>query len=619
MSCTESGGIEISKKIWAGVPGSDANGHSDPNDTIQYAFGVTLATQHFADIVAANGYVDPASLIGGVITITGAKPVRLVLPPGQYRLYEFVINRDSDGHTLMYSHRGGWDLSAVIDGVPTAARDEDDGAISFKVASASSVVKIVAINKSVCVEIDKRFSSNASAARKGGILFFGTSSYLGLTQDGFNWNGSAIVRLGLTNRDGRLRLDGFTSGNNVFIHEVVPKADYDAGVRPTEMAVYRLDGTLWYTAGFPDSHEVSRTELDKLLADPKFTAAGLELIRSNVHVGDWIFTNQNYFYERQGVMRVSVLNNNGKKGRLELSKKIAAGVPGADANGRSNPSDTIQYAFGVVLASQHYSDIATAEGFVDPSKLIGGVLTVTGANKLTLDLEPGQYKLFEFVIVRDVDSVSLLYKQRQGWDFTAEIDGVLTSPSDDADGAIRFDIDTKTAIVKIIAINKSLCVQIDKRFSGNTGAMRKDGILFFGTSSYLGLTQDGFNWNGGAIVRLGLTDGDGTIRLDGFVSGNNVFIHEVVPKAAYDAGVRPIEMTVYRLNGTILFKTGFPASHQVTQLELDMLLRDPKFTPAGRELIRTHLHVGDWLFAAQEYFNERQGVMRVSVLNGSAT
>ncbi|MDR5752078.1 MULTISPECIES: hypothetical protein [unclassified Caballeronia] len=49
-----------------------------------------------------------------------------------------------------------------------------------------------------------------------------------------------------------------------------------------------------------------------------------------------------------------------------------------------------------------------------------------------------------------------------------------------------------------------------------------------------------------------------------------------------------------------------------------MLLRDPKFTATGRELIRAHLHVGGWLFGADNYFYDRQGVMRVSVLNGDA-
>ncbi|MDR5752080.1 MULTISPECIES: hypothetical protein [unclassified Caballeronia] len=36
------------------MPGSDANGRSDPDDTIQYAFGVTLASQHYADIAKAD-------------------------------------------------------------------------------------------------------------------------------------------------------------------------------------------------------------------------------------------------------------------------------------------------------------------------------------------------------------------------------------------------------------------------------------------------------------------------------------------------------------------------------------------------------------------------------------
>ncbi|MFP3560673.1 hypothetical protein SB861_60325, partial [Paraburkholderia sp. SIMBA_049] len=87
---------------------------------------------------------------------------------------------------------------------------------------------------------------SSGTGRTNGVLFFGTSSYLGLTQLGSaNFDGNAVVRVGITGMDGKVRLDGFTSGNNVFIHEVVPKASYDAGVRPQKMDVYRLDGTLW--------------------------------------------------------------------------------------------------------------------------------------------------------------------------------------------------------------------------------------------------------------------------------------------------------------------------------------------------------------------------------------
>ncbi|CAB3780695.1 hypothetical protein LMG28688_01095 [Paraburkholderia caffeinitolerans] len=605
--------IRLSKKIWAGVPGSDANGYSDPADTIQYAFGVVAAGTRFADIVLADGSVDTSRLIGGALLVTGANAVELALAPGRYWIHEFRIARSVNG-SLCYVQRTGWDFTALVNGARLAPTDEQDGAVAFEISEIAAVVDIVAINKSVCVKIDKRFSSSAGSARKEGILFFGTSSYLGLTQPPPGWDGTAIVRLGLTDANGELRLDGFVSGNNVFIHEVVPKAYYDAGVRPEKMDVYNIDGSFWYSAGFPDAHEVTQEELEALLHNPKFTPAARELIRANVQAGDWLFTNQNYFYQRQGVMRVEVTNNDGKKGKLRLSKKIWAGVPGSDANGYSDPDGTIQYAFGVVPEGTHYASIANPDGSVDASKLIGGVLMVVGANEVELALAPGKYWLYEFVIGRDADGVSLQFSQRTGWDFTAVVNGERRSPVDDQDGAIAFEIGTGVADVGIVGINKSLSVEIDKRMSSGTG--RTEGVLFFGTSSYLGLTQTGSpNFDGNAVVRLGVTGADGKLRLDGFVSGNNVFIHEVVPKAYYDAGVRPEKMDVYNIDGAFWYSAGFPDAHEVTQEELEALLHNPKFTPAARELIRANVHAGDWLFTNQNYFYQRQGVMRVEVTN----
>ncbi|OTP79151.1 hypothetical protein [Caballeronia sordidicola] len=611
MNTAASGGIELFKKIRAGAPGSDDKGRSIPSATIQYAFGVTAASVRLAELTRADGFIDTSKLTGGVLTIVGANKVNLALAPGKYKLYEFVIVRDVDAVSLLYNQRAGWDLSAEVDGVSVAPDDADDGAILFEIGAQPRQVSIMAINKSVCVQIEKTYSSGSK--NNEGVLFFGTSSYLGLTPDKFNWNGSAIVRLGVTDANGSVRLDGFVSGNNVFIHEVVPKAAYDAGVRPKSMTVHKLDGSISYTTGFPNFHQVAQDELDLLLNDPKFTAAGKELVRSRLHVGDYLFSNQEYFNEREGVLRVDVVNDDASKSKIELFKKIRAGAPGSDAAGRSDPASTIQYAFGVTAASVRLAEITRADGFIDTSKLVGGVLTVVGLDKVSLALSPGKYKLYEFVIVRDADAVSLVYKPRAGWDFSAEIDGVLTSPNDADDGAILFELGATPRAIAIMAINKSLCVQIVKLHS--SGNMDNAGVLFFGTSSYLGLTPDKFNWNGSAIVRLGVTDANGKVRLDGFVTGNNVFIHEVVPKAAYDAGVRPKSMTVYNLNGSTRFTTGFPASHQVTQAELEQLLRDPKFTAAGRELIQSRLKVGDYLFGVEDYFNEREGVMRVEVLN----
>lgn len=635
MNPTATCRLKLSKKIWAGVPGSDANGYSDPADTIQYAFGVVPEGTHFRDFARADGSVDTHLLTGGILMVTGDNTTDVALAPGRYWLYEFVIGRDADGFALRYYQRTGWDFTAVVDGERRSPVDDNDGAVLFEVGAQTREMSIVAINKAVCVELDKRLSSGTG--RTNGVLFFGTSSYLGLTQLGSaNFDGNAVVRVGVTGVDGKVRLDGFASGNNVFIHEVVPKASYDAGVRPQKMDVYRLDGTLWYSAGFPDAHEVTQDELDALLRNPKFTEAGRALIRANLRVGDWLFTNQNYFYERQGLLRVEVTNNTGKKGKLRLSKKIWAGVPGADSNGYSNPDDTIQYAFGVVPADTHFGDFALADGSVDASKLIGGVLTVVGANVVELMLEPGQYWLYEFVIARDANGVSPRYFQRTGWDFTALIDGERRAPVDDIDGAVAFEIGAQTAQVEIVGINKSVSVQIDKRFTPGAQDKEKAGILFLATSSYLGvlpIVRDAIgSSNSTAILRLGVTGANGSVRLDGFTSGNNVFIHEIVPQDLYDAGIMPVSMSVYGLDGTRVFTSEFKLQgalregenwrddeHQrrLTQADLDALLAEPKLTRAGRALILEHVRAGDYLFSNANYFSERQGVMRVEVLNDS--
>ncbi len=626
--------ILLSKKISAGVPGSDANGYSDPADTIQYAFGVVPEGTQYGDIANPDGSVDTNRLIGGALLVVGANNVRLPLAPGKYWLYEFVIGRDPDGVSFKFYQRTGWDLTALIGG-ELRGPENDDGAVRFEIAADAADLSIVGINKSLCVEIDKCISGGRG--RKAGILFFGTSSYLGLTQIGSeNFDGTAVVRLGVTGADGKLRLDGFQSGNNVFIHEVVRKADYDAGVRPEAMDVYQFDGSLWFNAGFPDAHEVTQDELDALLQNPKFTAAARELIRANIHVGDWLFTNQNYFYQRQGVMRVEVTNNNKSKGKLRLSKKIWAGVPGSDANGYSDPANTIQYAFGVVPEGTHYGEIALADGSVDTSKLIGGVLMVVGANEVELQLEPGRYWLYEFVIARATDGVSLRFFQRTGWDFTALVDGERHAPVDDIDGAVFFEVGARTSLVEIAGVNKSVSVQIDKRFTPGAQDKEKEGILFIATSSYLGvlpLADNGIgSSNDRAIVRLGVTGPGGGVRLDGFTSGNNVFIHEIVPQDIYDAGIMPVSMSVYGLNGAPMFTSEFKLQgalrqgedwrddenqHRITEADLDALLAEPKLTPAGRALILKHVQVGDYLFSNTHYFAERQGVMRVEVLNDS--
>ncbi|QBQ96271.1 hypothetical protein [Paraburkholderia pallida] len=326
------------------------------------------------------------------------------------------------------------------------------------------------------------------------------------------------------------------------------------------------------------------------------------------------------------------MNTSAASSRIRLSKKIWAGVPGSDANGYSDPADTIQYAFGVVPEGRHYNDLADAQGAVDTSKLIGGVLMVVGANTVELQRAPGKYWLYEFVIARASDGVSLRYFQRTGWDFTALFDGERRGPFDDADGAIAFEIGEKTTEFDVVGINKSLSVEINKLFTRGADEREKEGILFLATSSYLGVLPRADNANDRAIIRLGVTGPGGKVRLDGFTSGNNVFIHEIIPQYTYDAGIWPLGMTVYRLDGSPWFTSDFKLQgplrqgenwrddenqHCITEADLDALLADPKLTAAGRDLILKHVQVGDYLFSNTRYFAERQGVLRVDVLNGS--
>lgn len=329
MSQSPNGVIKMSKEIVTGSYDWDKDGCCDPSDTIQYAFGVVSAGTHYSDIANSDGSVDTSKLIGGALLVVGADQVELALSPGDYWLYEFVIGRNDDG-SLRYTKRTGWDFNAFIDGTITAPVDDTDGAVPFRITSETTVLNVVGRNKSLRVQIEKQYSGGTG--RKEGILFFGTDSWLNLTMpDNPDRNPNSIMRLGVTDANGRVRLDGFTSGNNVFIHEVVSKEDYAAGMRPSKMNVYNLDGSFWTSYDFPVSHEVTQEEIDLLSNSPKFTPAARRLICTCMHPGDWLFSNQDhYFYQRQGVMRVEVINDNGPKGKLVLSKKIWSAVtPGS--------------------------------------------------------------------------------------------------------------------------------------------------------------------------------------------------------------------------------------------------------------------------------------------------
>lgn len=603
MATTSSIPVILTKKIWAAVPGSDTDGYSDPANTIQYAFGVVGADTWFGEISKADGTVDESKLIGGIHWVTGAQTCQFMLPPGKYRLYEFTIVRAPDGVSALFAKTGGWGFTALVNGTLTGAIG-DESAVPFEVSATNSPVTLVGINKTLSVLVKK----TADGKLKPGILFIGTSSYRGIFADPMEWNASAIVRMGVTDEQGSVRLDGFTSGCNVFIHEVIPKADYEAGVRPKQMDIYGLNGDLWKSCDMPLAHQVTQADHDFILRDPKINAASRALLTQYLHVGDYLCGASDYFYERQGMMTVKVTNSGSPN--IRLCKKIWAGVPGSDAKGYSDPDATIRFAFGIIPAELSYSQITSADGYVDEKKLVGGIRRIDGAKCDAFSLPAGRYKLFEFRQVRAADGVSLKYERPGGWDFTVEIDGVRSSPSDDEEG-IPFEVSTTGLSIALLGINKSLSAQITLLAAGKP----KAGSLFFGTSSYLGLTPDKFNWNGGAIVRLGVTDSQGMIRLDGFSSGNNIFLHQVISQADYLAGARAEKMEVKFKDGRPWFIAGFPDIHQVTSVELETLLRDPKLNSAARELIQKYLKAGDYLFTNQNYFYDRQGVMPVIVTN----
>lgn len=75
-------------------------------------------------------------------------------------------------------------------------------------------------------------------------------------------------------------------------------------------------------------------------------------------------------------------------------------------------------------------------------------------------------------------------------------------------------------------------------------------------------------------------------------------------------------MDVYGINGSLWLTYGFPEVRQVTAEYRAALLREPKFNVAARQLIDTHLQVGDYLCGnSQRYFYERQGVMQLVIHN----
>ncbi|WP_259755883.1 hypothetical protein [Pseudomonas sp. GCEP-101] len=594
--------VKLYKKLWAGVPGSDDKGYSIPDVTMQFAFGIVGADTSFAQMVGADGYLDESKLIGGVIRLSGEQVVSFSLPPGKYRLYEFELVRAADNVTLKLAKMGGWQFKAEVNGVETAAID-DENAIAFEVGNGNSEITLMGINKSFSVLIEKR----ADGQLKPGVMIFGTSSGSGLFPH--DWNIAAIVRVGITDAQGSLRLDGFTSGCNAFIHEVIPRADYEAGVRATRMDVLHQDGSPWFSCDFAEGHAITQAELDHLLHEPKLNAAARELIRQNLHVGDYLCAATNYLYERQGMLKATI--HNGGIPNVRLCKKIWAGVPGADEQGRSAAAETIRFAFGIVPGDVTYSQIIGIDRYVDEARLIGGVRFIDGAQCIDLHLPAGRYKLYEFTMVRDADGTRLKYERKGGWDFTADINGKNTGPVGDNDG-IPFEVASNGTLIELVGINKALCAHITL-FEGQTP---KAGALLLGTSSYLGLIPDTQGWNAGATVRVGLTDGHGQVRLDGFSSGNNVFIHQVIAQADYRAGVRPGNMDVYGINGSLWLTYGFPEVRQVTAEYRAALLREPKFNAAARQLIDTHLQVGDYLCGnSQRYFYERQGVMQLVIHN----
>ncbi|KJK02598.1 hypothetical protein UB43_04725 [Pseudomonas sp. 21] len=593
--------VELSKKIWAYTPGSDTAGYSAPEPTQRFAFGVVGADTCFADIAAADGYLNESLLIGGIHWISGDQSLFIELRPGRYRLYEFTVVRHGDEQPK-FAKMGGWQFKAEINGVEVPAID-DENAVPFDVRNDRPRHSIVGINKSFSVQVEKRTSGQL----KPGVMFFGTTSYLGIFPDTMNWNASAILSMGVTDHQGTARLDGFTSGCNGFIHEVIPRSDYEAGVRATQMDVLRPDGTAWFSCGFLPAQQVTQANLDTLLRDPRLNAAARDLIGQHLHAGDYLCGPQECFFDRQGTLTARI--NNGGVPNVKLCKKLWAYVPGSDSKGYSAPGSTMQFAFGVVGADTSFADIAAEDGYLDESRLIGGVRWLSGDETNSFSLPPGHYRLYEFTIVRH-DGDQPKFAKMGGWQFKVEIDGVEVQAIGD-ENAVPFEVGKDGQEISLVGINKTFSVLLEKYADGRL----KPGVTFFGTSSYLGIFPDKSNWNAAAVLRVGITDAQGTVRLDGFTSGGNAFIHEVIPKADYEAGVRATQMEVFRLDGTSWFITDVPEVRVVTQADLDALLHDPKLNAAARDLIRQRLHAGDYLCGARDYVYERQGTLKVKLHN----
>jgi hypothetical protein len=598
--------VTLSKKLWAYLPGSDNNGYSTPGPTLQFAFGIVDGATSFAQMAGADGYLDERRLIGGIHLISGDQSLSFNLPPGRYRLYEFTLVRAPDGVTLKFAKMGGWQFKALVNGIETAAIG-DENAVPFEVFNDNRPISLVGINKTLSVLPEKY----AAGKPKPGVLFFATSSSQGIFPDSQNWNGAAIVRMGVTDERGSVRLDGFTSGGNIFLLEVIPKADYAAGVRAIGMEVYRLDGSLWFNSDFPLALAVTQQQLDQLMRDPKLNAAARDLIGKHLHVGDYLCSGRDYLYERQGMLRVKVTNGGEAPPKVKLCKKLWAGLPGSDSKDYSAPNSTLQFAFGVVGIDTSFAQMAGADGYLDESRLIGGIHWVIGDQVTEFSLSPGKYRLYEFTLVRAEDGVSLKFAKMGGWQFKAEVNGVETNAIDD-ENAIPFEVRSDGATITLMGINKTLCALVEIRTSAGQA---KPGTLVFGTSTTSGLFPDKLNWTAPAIVRVGVGNEKGDVRLDGFTSGGNIMLHQVIPKADYEAGVRATKMEVFGLNGALVLTCDLPMTYQLTQLQLDQLLREPKLSAAARELVRAHLHVGDYLSVGREYFNERQGMLRVRITN----
>lgn len=290
--------VRLSTKICAWTPGADESGYCAPDSTHQFAFGVVGGDTSFAEIVAADGFLDEDRLIGGVHHVSGDQVITFSLAPGRYRLYEFTIVRHPSDRPK-FARLGGWQFKAEINGIEVAAIGNEN-AVPFEVRSNAPALSIVGINRSFSVQVEKL----ADGHLKPGTMFFGTSSYLGIIPDSQSGDAAAVLRMGITDSRGTVRLDGFSSGGNAFIHEVIPKSDYDAGVHATRMEVFRLDGTRWFATDVPAVHCVTQDDLDALGCDPRLNATARDLIRRNLRPGDYLCGAQDYLYGHQGMLQV---------------------------------------------------------------------------------------------------------------------------------------------------------------------------------------------------------------------------------------------------------------------------------------------------------------------------